>query len=871
MQFLKTKFYQPGVNQPSVILRDQLLTRLCSDQNSQIVVVSAPAGFGKTTLLSCWLNSIETKAAWLSLDKYDSNLNGFWSYFIGSVMTVLPETGKTTLGLINSDTPSPIESNLISLINEFSDIKERITIVLDDYHLISEPKIHESLEFFLDHIPPNFQLVIASREDPNLSLSRFRVSGKLLEIRQKDLRFTNIETEDLLNKVYKLDLSKNACASLYQKTEGWIAGLMLAILSLKEDRNKERFITEFTGSHRFILDYLVDEVLSGLPEDIRDFMLKISVMEKFCPDVCQAVTKNPETLKHLKYIKANNLFLIPLDHQGNWFRYHHLFREFLLKHLLEKKKDDITNLHSKAFFWFKENGDIQQALNHSIKAKQFDRAARLLSQKAPELLDGYQDYLFIHFINQLPEEVAHGNATLLAYKVWINIMAGNFEYASLLVPENFKNEEKNIIKGIQLAIEAYMLFYQAGDFKTCIKTCETVLNLLDAKHQAMWNMIQFMNIIAYRYHGDAKKTKECLKNKPHQSNDDFYIMNQADFEIEMGCLNTALEKLDRLIENTERIYGDSPPVILSFTYITKAKILREKGRLDAAQTLSQKGLNLAKNGEYMEAILLGNLEHSLVLGSQKKYEAAFNTLNKGIEIAQVTQSWTAQLGIAYKMKFHIMKKEFEPVHAWVITCGFSLNDEPPFHLWLCYLTLIRYYIHTGKPQKVYPLLDKIIVHNISSNRYGSLLECYILKSLALYIENQKIDALKILKKGFKIAEPEGYEQMFVDEGESMIALLAYAKKKQSLPEYLCKYLSPLDNKPISQNKTAMIHEFKETFNDREIDILQLMKQGESNKNIANTLFLSVNTVRWYASRIFSKLDVKRRGEAVVYAQKYGLL
>ncbi len=475
MQFLKTKFYQPEYNKSSIILRDHLNKKLSADLNRQIIIVSAPAGFGKTTLLSCWTDTVGNKPAWLSLDKYDNNVIGFWSYLIGSVMTVHPEIGKKTLRLLNSDTPSPIENNLISLINEFSDINETITIVLDDYHLITETGIHESMEFFLDHIPPNFQLIISSREDPNLLLSRFRVSGKLLEIRQKHLRFTDAETEKLLNKIYKLNLSQDACRSLYQKTEGWAAGLMLAILSLREDKNKEQFIKEFTGSHRFILDYLVDEVLGGLPEELREFMLKISVMEKFNPDVCMAVTDDLRSDKHLKFIQKNNLFLIPLDNHDNWFRYHHLFREFLLKKLSEKKENDISDLHNNAFLWFKENNDLQQALNHSILAKQFDQAAELLSHKAPELLDGYQDYLFIHFINQLPEEVAHGNATLLAYKVWINIMAGNFEYAGLLVPENFSNSDKDILEGIKLAIDAYLLFYQAGDFKTCIQVCKTVL------------------------------------------------------------------------------------------------------------------------------------------------------------------------------------------------------------------------------------------------------------------------------------------------------------------------------------------------------------------------------------------------------------
>ncbi len=871
MQFLKTKFYQPEYNKSSIILRDLLNCKLATDKNRQIIIASAPAGFGKTTFLSCWMNAINKKPAWLSLDKYDNNVKGFWSYLIGSIMTVLPETGQNTLEQFNTDTPPPIENNLISLINELSDLKEKITIILDDYHLITEPNIHESMEFFLDHIPPNFQLIIASREDPNLSLSRFRVSGKLLEIRQKDLRFTDAETENLLNNIYNLNLSQNACESLYEKTEGWAAGLMLAILSLKEDKNKEQFIEGFTGSDRFILDYLVDEVLGCLPEEIREFMLMISVMEKFNPDLCQAVTDDLRSDKHLKFIRKNNLFLIPLDNDANWFRYHHLFREFLLKKLSEKKGNKISSLHNKAFQWFKKNDDIQQALNHAILAQNFDKAAQLLSKKAPELLDGYQDYLIIHFINQLPEEVVHGNATLLAYKVWINIMAGNFECANLLVPENFSRDDKDIIIGVKLAIDAYFLFYQAGDFNACIQACKTVLNLLVGKHPAIWNMIQFMNIIAFRYSGDAKKTIESLKSKPPQCTEEFYVMNQADFEIEMGSLNLALQKLDRLIKKDEARYGDNPPVLLSFIYITKAKILREKGDLKTAEALSQRGLNMARDGDYMEAILLGYLEHSLVLASQRKFENAFESLNKGIEIAQVTESWTALLGTAYSMKFHLMKKEFKPVEAWVTTCGISLKDEPPFHLWPCYLTLIRYYIHTGMPQKVYPLLNTIIAHNIRCNRYGSLLECYILKALALYVENKRSDALKVLRKGFKIAEPEGYKQMFVDEGESMLSLLSHANENKELPEYLYKLISSSDKLTVSQSKTAMIHEFKETFNDREIDILNLMKNGESNKNIADTLFLSVNTVRWYASRIFSKLDVKRRGEAVVYAQKYGLL
>ncbi len=866
MQLLSTKFHIPKFNTVSNIHRKKLTGLI--NAKSSIVIVSAPAGFGKTTLLSEWVENCKTDIAWVSLEKSEDTPSVFWRYFITSLSAVSENIGQNALELIKSSEIASIENILVSLINEIDNLQAEITLIIDDYHVISDTSIHKGIEFFIDHLPSNMRLIIAGREYPQLPVSKLRLSGRLSEIKAEHLRFDFDETQYLLNTIHSFNLDQNDITSLNNKTEGWIAGIALAVLSIREHRDKKRFINDFTGSHRFIIDYLIEEVLAGLNEETKDFMLNISILERFSPDLCFKITGDASYKKIISSMEKNNLFLIPLDYDRNWFRYHHLFREFLLKNLMGKKGDAVISLHEKAFHWLKENNLETEAFHHGILAEKFEETADLLSEKAPFMFNEANGSLLRHYLKTLPDEVINANPVLCCYNVWLNMLAGDFSAIDLLFTEAFS--ENRIVQGFISMLNGYKHFNMTGEFDKGVTELYAALDKIPENHFSIREMCEMILCLTLKYSGDIESAYErAVKLAVGESLPALVAINYADILIDMGEIDTALSVINTNIEDGKLKCGENLTPEYCYHYILKGSILREKNQIPEALKTCRQGLFLGRNEEYVEFVFLANMEYGRVLAADNNYDEAEKAINHGIEAAKIISSWGATLVTAHKIRIEIQRGNLSGAKKLLDAIGDFSENEIPFHKHNEYLSFCRYCLAVKDTNRVHEITDYMIKEDFNTKRKKRLLEAYVLKALAYKTDNKTENALNTISKAFKIAEKNGDVRIFIDEGEMMNQLFHAAHKKNLLPEYLKHYLNKTDKNVT--DKTIIVNEFKESFNEREIEILQLMKKGASNKIIADTLFISVNTVRWYASRIFAKLGVKRRGEAVSCAVQYKLI
>src|ERR671916_700434 len=401
---LATKLYIPPP-QPRAVLRPRLVERLNEDLHCKLTLVSAPAGFGKTTLLSEWVAGCGRPAAWLSLDEGDSDPTRFLAYLVAALQTIAASVGEGVLGALQSPQPPLTESTLTALLNETISVPDDFVLVLDDYHVIDAKPIDDALAFLLEHLPPRMHLVIATREDPQLPLARLRARDQLAELRAADLRFTPSEAAEFLGGVMSLNLSEEDVAALETRTEGWIAGLQLAALSMRGREDVSGFVRVFAGDNRYIVDYLVEEVLQQQPERIRNFLLQTSVLDRLSGPLCDAVTGQEEGNVRLEALERGNFFVIPLDDRRHWYRYHHLFAEVLFAHLIQERPDQVSTLHRRASEWYEQNGSAADAIRHALAAEDFERAADLVEVEVPAMRRSRQETTLLGWLKALPNEL----------------------------------------------------------------------------------------------------------------------------------------------------------------------------------------------------------------------------------------------------------------------------------------------------------------------------------------------------------------------------------------------------------------------------------------------------------------------------------
>jgi LuxR family transcriptional regulator, maltose regulon positive regulatory protein len=918
---LATKLHIPQPR-PGFVSRPHLIARLQDGlaAGHKLTLISASAGFGKTTLLSEWIGGFHSRtgsshhqagirypqACWVSLDEADSDLSRFLVYLIAALRTIQPGFGESALAALQTPQPPPSESLLAILLNEISELPGKYILVLDDYHLLDSAAVDAALDFVLDHLPAQLHLVLASREDPPLPLARLRARNQMTELRAADLRFSASEASDFLKRVMGLALSTEEIASLEARTEGWIAGLQLAALSMREHDDIAGFIQSFTGSHRFVLDYLLEEVLRHQPQDVQEFLLRTSILDRMCAPLCDAVLgASKVSSDFLESLERGNLFLVPLDNERCWYRYHHLFSDFLRQRLSQKyDRQEITHTHIRASEYFEQYGDLAESFRHAISAGDLERAARL-AEVAWQGMDGtFQTAAWLGWVKQIPERMLLVRPVLLAQTGWSHMDAGNTEESEA----NLKNAESCLERPLE-----ELVVVEKEQFRTL---------------PARIAMARAYNALVQNLFDDAIKFVEMAQSMAPP--DDAFLQAQASSILSgthwaSGNLDSAYALMNHWVNAAQQAGNLVFAVVSSFA---KADILTAQGRLGKAMQVYEDALELAsahglENFTAHHHLGLGLLYHEIGRDEyarqyiQKSFELEGNSslvdwaYRKSLALGRLKESegdWPGVLEAldnarrfyvrtplpnlrpveAMRACIYLKQGDVPKAQAWARQSGLLLSQVPDYFREFEYLTLVRVGLAESLDEQSLADIDNVLACLLekaeSQNRFFSQMEILMTQALVNRARRDSTGAQQALRRVLHIAQPEGYLRFFVTEGEIARLLIAdyrlqIVKSGQAKPDsslgYVEKILAvfpQLGNVPIQKSKTQnFTSEMAEALSERELEVLRLVAQGLSNHDISQNLFVAISTVKGHNQRIFAKLQVSSRTEAVARAHALGLL
>ena len=894
-QLLVTKLYIPR-SQPNLVLRPRLLERLEAGAIGPATVVCTPTGYGKTTLVSEWVHQGQRPATWLSLDGGDNDTSRFWSYFIAALQTLGAGTGESALALLQSTQPPSHEAILTTSINEITSFSEDFALVLDDYHVINVQTIHSAISFLIEHLPPHMHLVIISRLDPPLPLARLWARGQLAEIREADLRFTSAEAANFLNGMMGLAVSDESISALESRTEGWIAALQMAALSMRGREDVE----EFTGSHRYILDYLAEEVLDHQPEEIRTFLLQTSILDRLTGPLCDSVTGLTNSQAILDRLDSGGLFTLPLDEQRHWYRYHHLFSDFLYINLRERQGARIPEFHLRASQWYEDQGLLTEAIGHALDAEDFLRAVDLVEQASEGTLwrDG-QATTLLNWIDSLPEDLVLSRPELCLFQAWGRFTTGQWEAVDplleaveLSIGDDQDAAESDRMIGEVGAIRSG-ISYESGEMERSIELARQALSLLPKGNLTLMGVVTFNLGLGYFFSGDVPRARQTYANASaichavgNQTVELLAVGCLAQLEVRQGNLRKAAEHYQHARDLGP--IGAGPPLpTMGLACVQIGEVLRERNQLEAAQDILSEGIELCKQqGGMPECVLEGCTTLARVYLAQGNVAGSKDAMDQGAQILSELLSRSGGVysivsrALGYQVRLNLARGNVAGVAQWKEDSGLRLDGEiEPFRQ-DDYILMVRILRAHGRADQVTNLLGRLLGID-TGERPSATMELLILNALDLLLRQDQTKAADTLQRALALAEPEGYVRLFLDEGQSMVRMLRDLASRSPTG-----YASQLLAASISDDAVAMIdvssspsrrvashgsEALLEPMNDRELDVLRLVASGLSNREISGELFISANTVKWYTRNIFGKLRVHKRAEAVARAHKLGLL
>ncbi|MGI9173882.1 MAG: LuxR C-terminal-related transcriptional regulator [Rhodothermales bacterium] len=877
----------------------------------KLTLVSAPAGFGKTTLLAEWLATISASdraAAWISLDQGDNDPALFWAYFIAALQKVQPEVGEGAFALLHSPQPSPIESFLTTLINDVNAVENNFALILDDYHVIDSQPVHSAIAFLLDHLPPQMHLFIASRSTPPLPLARLRGRGELTEVGAADLRFTSDEASAFLNQVMALNLSAADVAALEARTEGWIAGLQLAALSMQGHKDVRGFIGAFSGDNRHIADFLVEEVLQRQPEHIRRFLLQTALLDRLSGPLCDAVTDQEKSAELLEILERGNLFVVPLDDKRQWYRYHHLFADVLRAHLKEEQPDLVRTLHRRASAWYEQNGLRSDAVRHVLAAEDFEQAAALLERAWPAMDRSLQSATWLRWVKALPEELVHVRPVLRVGYAWALLDRGDLEEGEARMreverwldatvdlrerPETPSAEmvvvDEEQFRALPVTIAQAHAYHALalGDIPGTVKYTRRALDLLSEDDHFGRGSAAAMLGMAYWASGDLEAAHQTLVNGfarlgmagdvPMAIGATFAL---ADVRVAQGRLNEAVNACKQSLQLASE---QSEPVFpgVAELHIGLGEIYHEQGDLDAAVQHLRTGKALGEQAE-----LPGTTKYRWYAAMARTKEAqgdlddALNLLDEAERVYTRTPLPDVRPITAQKARIWIRQGSLAQAQDWVHEHGLSARDELNFlrefeHVTLARVLIARY--NSGQEEssirEALGFLERLL-EAAERGRRGSVVEILVLQALAHQALGDTSRALDCLERALTLAEPEGYVRLFVDEGETLSDLLRHAAAGGIGGSYT-RHLLAAFGEPVQAGSTSAqvaADRLASPLTRREVEILRLIAAGMKNQKIADQLFISLSTVKRHIANVYGKLDVRHRTEAVALANELNLL
>lgn len=955
---LATKLYVPALRQ-KMVLRPPLVARLNEGVSAgrKLTLISAPAGFGKTTLLSEWVaESMKDEArrmkeegnltpsafrlpplkfAWLSLDEADNDLVRFLIYLVAALQTVAPDLGAGALAALQSPQPSPAEALLTALLNAIAALPNPIILVLDDYHVMDAKAIDDALAFLLEHLPPQMHLVIATREDPDIPLALLRARDQLVELRAADLRFTRTEAADFVNRVMGLDLSAHDIAALETRTEGWIAGLQLAALALqghvaqqksaaslgahstRERQDIAKFINSFAGSHRYVLDYLVGEVLERRPESERRFLLQTSILDRLCGPLCDAVTGQENGGEALESFERSNLFVVPLDDQRRWYRYHHLFAEVLQARLMEQQPEQVHGLHRRAGAWFEQNGLPSDAIRHALAAADFEHAADLSELQVRAMYNSGMEATWLGWVKQLPDEIVRARPVLNVYYAFGLLPAApdaagarldqaeelldlpargmgqpkeHAEHASKRTVTN-QDEFRSLPGTISIA-RAYRAG-ALGDVPAIVHYARRALELLPATDHLWRGAAAALLGIACWNSGDLETAHQTItegaKSLQMAGGLNFSISAKyllADIRLVQGRLNDAKRTAEQALRQVAE-QGAPVPQGTADLHVVLSEVHLERNELKVA------GQHLEIYKELGPYAALVEPQHRWYCAMARSQEArgdpdgALVLLDEGERRFVGGPTLEVRPIPALRARVWLRQSRLRDALDWARERGLGVNDELSYarefeHLTLAHILIAQYNAERiiGSLDAAMDLLERLLQAAKEKARLRSTVEILVLRALACRARNDMSAALASLASALTLAEPEGYVRIFVDEGVPMAELLRKLRTRdltQRVNEYLHKLLAafedPKRDKGQSPELATVVSPISilEPLSERELQVLVLLRTELSGPEIARELSVSLNTVRTHTKNIYSKLGVNNRRAAVRRAKELGLL
>ena len=832
---LATKLYIPPPR-PHLVARPRLLERLNQGLAGRLILVSGPAGFGKTTLLSEWAQVAYPHVAWLSLDSADNDPTRFWMYAIAALQTVREDLGSAALAALQLPQPPAMEALLTGLINDIAACgSEPLVLVLDDLHLITAPPVHEALIFLVDHLPPAMHLVISGRADPPWPLARLRATGEMTELRTDDLRFTAAEVAAFLNDVMGLGLSATDVTALDDRTEGWIVGLQMAALSLQGRDDAPTFIQAFRGSHRFILDYLVEEVLDRQPGDVQDFLHQTAVLDRLTAPLCDSLTGRADSQAVLTRLERANLFLVPLDDERRWYRYHHLFADLLRSRLERSQPGQVAVLHRRASAWYEERGLLVEAVTHALAAHDVERVARLAEENVLGMMEHGNLGVLVEWLNALPGELVRSRPWLCIARAWALALTGSFEAVTPCLQDAAQALEGPSQPGLELAgrgrapgeiahvkghidaIRCYVLGLTSGEHRLVIQLAESALARLPERDWRARGFVAVLLGLGHRLNMAYAAAHEALAQAlaiAQAAGQKYVVIDLlcqiAMVEADEGRLRQAAATCREALREADDHGGPgrSRLPVVSYALSTLGDILREWNELDAALDGAQEALALAQQWGDVDSLLGTYWIMVKVRISRRETDRALETVRERAKLGVLLPRYrrgTLMLEALTRLAMNDLSTASQLVDE-LAACA----DED----WLM-PRVIPVYLAQFR-QGLRPSLDDVLDYLARSLRVveaagaqPAVVQILAWQAMALQAIGSVEQARAVLTRALAIAEPEGYVRSFIDEGAPMRELLATIlasqrtrrdEASQRMAGYVSRLLAALAGKTLRRDR-----------------------------------------------------------------------
>jgi LuxR family maltose regulon positive regulatory protein len=902
---LETKLHVPRLRR-GLVARLRLLERMDRGAKSKLTLISAPAGFGKTTLLVEWLAvtpARERSVAWVSLDPGDNEAGSLWTYLITALQTVVPGIGARALSLLQVPQPPPIETILATLLNELGAVPNEVVLALDDYHVIDSHDINGGMAFLLERLPPQVHLVLTTRADPALPLARLRARGELVEIRAADLRFTAEEATAYLNEVMGLDLASGDVAALAQRTEGWITALQLAALSMQGRDDVAGFIAGFAGDDRYIVDYLLEEVLHRLPERVRSFLLETSPLSRLSGPLCDAVTGQGGGRATLETLERGNLFLVPLDDRRQWYRYHHLFADVLRARLLDEQPGRVPELHRRACEWYEEHGDRSEAIRHALAGEDFERAADLVELAIPATFHKDQAATARRWLEALPDELIRVRPVLsVAYAAtlldggrvegvdarlqdaerWLDMTADapdepRARATAMVVVD--QDAFRRLPGSIALYRAALAMAH--GDVAATRSHAQQVLDLVDEDDQLGRGAAAGLLGLAAWASGDLEaahrwyaESMANLQEAGHLSDVIGGAIAQADIQIAQGRLRDAMRTYER---GLRLAIGHGAPAQRGAAdmHTGMSELFRERNDLETAAEHLLLSRELGEESGLAQNLYRSRVAAARIRQAQGDPDGALELLDEAERLYASDFSPDVRPVAAVKARVWIAQGDLSAAWGWAQVRRVAAADELSYLHEFEHATLARLLLAQGTRHRsddriaeAAELTERLLAAAEDGGRSGSAIDILVVQALARHASDDPSGALASLHRAAALAEPEGYVRVFIDEGPPMAVLLKLAAKERKAPGYVRRLLAAV---VTVEGRATVKQSLIEPLSERELEVLRLLESDLDGPEIARQLTVSVATVRSHTRSIYAKLGVNSRRAAVRRAGELGLL